>query len=142
MQLDERPALADTTAPISYTTRPLRVLVVEDGIDAVRALSALLSDMGHRVEWAINGYAALEVARKFLPHVVLLDLGLPGMDGYEVCSRLKGDARLQSSRIIAITAYSQEHHRIRARTAGCELHLAKPVSPQALFDILESVGVG
>jgi CheY-like chemotaxis protein len=91
------------------------------------------------VDWAINGYAALDIARKLRPHVVLLDLGLPGMDGYEVCRRLKRDEDLRQTRVIAITAYAQHEHRARARAAGCDLHLAKPVSPQALFDILESL---
>jgi CheY-like chemotaxis protein len=92
------------------------------------------------VEFAINGYAALEIARRFRPHFVLLDLGLPGMDGYEVCSRLKHepDPDLQRARIIALTAYGQDEHRVRTRAAGCELHLLKPVSTQALFDVLES----
>ncbi|HEX5477627.1 MAG TPA: response regulator, partial [Burkholderiales bacterium] len=66
-----------------------RVLVVEDNLDSVHSLVLLLRDMGHRVEYAINGYAALDVARKFRPEIVFMDLGLPGLDGFEVCGRLK-----------------------------------------------------
>ena len=121
-----------------HTASPKRVLVVEDNLDAVRALAALVADMGHRVEYAINGYAALEIARHLHPRVVLLDLGLPGMDGYELCGLMKRDTGLAGLRIIAITAYGSEQHRARARAAGCELHLVKPVSPEVLFEALES----
>lgn len=124
--------------PVRYTAAPKRVLVVEDNLDAVRALTELVRDIGHRVEYAINGYAALDVARRFLPQVVLLDLGLPGMDGFEVCSRLKHEPSLKQARIIAVTAYAHDEHRVRSKAAGCELHLVKPVSPQTLFDVLES----
>ena len=125
---------------VRYTASPRRVLIVEDDLDSVRALAELVKDIGHSVQYAINGYAALEIVRRFKPHFVLLDLGLPGMDGYEVCSHLKHepDPEVQKARVIALTAYGHDEHRIKARAAGCELHLIKPISPQALFDVLES----
>jgi CheY-like chemotaxis protein len=133
-----RPALSSPQFDVRYTAAPRRVLLVEDNLDAVRALAELIKDIGHRVEYAINGYAAVEIARRFKPHFVLLDLGLPGMDGYEVCTRLKKEPELTHARIVALTAYGRDEHRAKARAAGCELHLLKPVSPQTLFDILES----
>jgi two-component system CheB/CheR fusion protein len=136
--LPNRPALTALSYAVNYTARPQRVLVVEDNLDSVRALAALVSDMGHSVQYAINGYAAIEIARKHRPQVVLLDLGLPGMDGFEVCSRLRHERDLPQPRIIAITAYGQDEHRVRARAAGCEVHLLKPVSPETLFQVLES----
>jgi CheY-like chemotaxis protein len=134
----QRPALDPHYHPICYTAVPRRVLIVEDNLDSVRALAELVRDIGHRVEFAINGYAALEIARRFKPQFVLLDLGLPGMDGYDVCRRLKREPGLEEARIIAVTAYGRNEHRVKSRAAGCALHLVKPVSPQALFDVLES----
>src|SRR4051812_48926331 len=75
-----------------------RVLLVEDNIDSARMLALLLREMGHQVEYAINGYAGLEVARRFRPEFVLLDLGLPGMDGFQFCRSLKRDPALQAAR--------------------------------------------
>lgn len=138
----QRPLFRTTPYAVRYTANPRRILIVEDNLDSVRAMAELVKDMGHRVEFAINGYAALEIARRFIPHFVLLDLGLPGMDGFEVCSRLKHEPGLEHTRIIAITAYGQEEHRIRTRAAGCDLHLVKPVSPQTVFDVLESYSIG
>lgn len=123
---------------VRHTASPKRVLVVEDNLDTVHALAALVADMGHRVQYAINGYAALDIAPRFRPRVVLLDLGLPGMDGYELCARLRRETGVGNLRIIAITAYGSEQHRARSLAAGCELHLVKPVSPDLLFQVLET----
>jgi CheY-like chemotaxis protein len=120
------------------TASPRKVLVVEDNIDAVRTLSALISEMGHFVSYAINGYAALEIGRRMQPEFVLLDIGLPAMNGLDLCQRMKQDAAFAASRMIALTAYGDEFHRQRSREAGCELHLVKPVPAQTIFDVLES----
>jgi CheY-like chemotaxis protein len=111
-------------------------LIVEDNIDAVRSLAYLVRDMGHVVEYAINGYVAIDIARRLLPDIVLLDLGLPGMDGFEVCKRIKSYAGLEHTRVIAITGYAQEEHRLRSRAAGCEMHLIKPVPTRVLEQLL------
>lgn len=116
--------------------------MVEDNLDAVRTLAALVADMGHLVEYAINGYAAIEIAGRFRPHFVLLDIAMPGMDGYEVCRRMKQDGNLAETRVVALTAYGGDEPRARSRAAGCELHLVKPVNAQTLFDILESTFPG
>lgn len=134
----QRPALDPAVSPVRFTSNPRRVLIVEDNLDSVRALAELVKDIGHTVEYAVDGFAALVIAQRFKPDFVLLDLGLPGMDGYEVCSRLRHEPGLGRLRIFAITAYAHEEHRTRARAAGCELHLVKPVSPQTIFDVLES----
>ncbi len=134
--------MSEALTPLSYAVRftgnPRRVLVVEDNIDSVRALAALVSDMGHSVQYGINGFAALEIGRKQKPHIVLLDLGLPGMDGWELCRRMKRDGAFGEARFIALTAYGGEEHRARSRAAGCELHLVKPVSAEKLFAALET----
>lgn len=134
----DRTALTSPAYAVRHTAKPRRVLIVEDNLDAVQVFAQLIKDIGHSVEFAINGYAALEAARRFKPDFVLLDLGLPGMDGYEVCRRIKDEPGLERARVIAITAHGKDVHRSRSRAAGCELHLVKPVSPLALFDVLES----
>jgi DNA-binding response OmpR family regulator len=121
---------------VKKTSAPKRVLVIEDHIDSARSLALLLADMGHEVEYAINGYVGLDLAVRFLPHFVLLDIGLPGMDGFEVCRRIKRKAVLEGTRVIAVTAWAQEEHRARSREAGCELHLVKPVPMQVLEELL------
>ncbi|HEY1290471.1 MAG TPA: response regulator [Burkholderiales bacterium] len=103
-----------------------RVLVVEDNLDSLHTLVALLRFEGHTVEYAINGYAAMEIAEKFQPEVVLLDLGLPGANGYEVCRWLKLQPGMEGSRIIAVTGYGSAVDRAKSREAGCEHHVTKP----------------
>ena len=113
-----------------------RVLIVEDDLDAVHAFEALLVEMGHIVECAINGYVALDIARRFHPDVVFLDLGLPGLSGYDVCTRLKSEPALARTRIIAVTAHGHDDAKVRAQAAGCEMHLLKPVPPSVIERIL------
>lgn len=114
-----------------------RVLVVEDNLDAVHSLVVLLRHDGHQVDFAINGYAALDVAKRFRPEIVLLDLGLPGLDGFDVCRRLK--SAFKDIRIIAVTAYASDEHHAKARAAGCDLHVVKPYDPQRLLAIVRSL---
>jgi CheY-like chemotaxis protein len=132
----DRPASFVRTSGVKRTDSPKRVLVVEDNLDSEHTLAYLLSDMGHTVEYAINGYVALDVARRFRPDFVLLDLGLPGIDGFEVCRQIKRDPDLQDCRVVALTAFSQDEYRQRARAVGCELYLVKPVDTKVLEDLL------
>lgn len=113
-----------------------KVLIVEDDLDAVHAFEALLVGMGHFVECAINGYVAIDVARRFRPDFIFLDLGLPGLSGYDVCSRLKSDPGLKRTRVIAVTAHGHDDARVRAQAVGCEMHLLKPVPPGIIEEIL------
>ena len=124
------------TGVVKKTTAPKRVLIVEDNIDSVHALAFLLADMGHTVEYAINGYVGIDIARHFLPDVVLLDLGLPGLDGFEVCRKIRSHPGLEHIRIIAITGYAQDEYRKRSRDAGCDMHLIKPVPARVLEELL------
>jgi CheY-like chemotaxis protein len=121
---------------VKKTGAPKRVLVIEDHIDSARSLAFLLADMGHEVEYAINGYVGLDMALRLLPDFVLLDIGLPGMDGFEVCRRIKSKPALERTRVIALTAWAQEEYRVRSKAVGCELHLVKPVPMQVLEDLL------
>jgi CheY-like chemotaxis protein len=127
---------ASGTDEVKRTTKPKRVLLIEDNIDTVRSLAFLLSDMGHHVEYAINGYAGIEIAKRFRPEFVLLDIGLPGMDGFEVCSHIKREPGLERTRVIAVTAWAQNEYRVRSRAVGCEMHLVKPVPVHVLEALL------
>ena len=127
-----RPGPSGVIGEIKTTEAPKRILVVEDNLDSVHTLAFLLRDMGHIVEYAINGYVALDIAKRFRPDFVLLDLGLPGIDGFEVCRRMKHDPELRSVRVVALTAFSQDEYRERAAKAGCELYLVKPVEARVL----------
>jgi len=122
----------------SKAERPRHVLVVEDNLDGVHSLVLLLRDMGHEVDYAINGYAAVDLAKRLRPEVVLLDLNLPGLSGFEVCKRIKAMPELRRTRVIAITAYAKEEYRDRSLAAGCDLHLVKPVDPRELEELLAS----
>jgi CheY-like chemotaxis protein len=111
-----------------------RVLVIEDNIDHARTLVELFKCEGHEADYAINGYVAITMAKAFRPHVVILDLGLPGMDGYEVCSRLKQE--VQKPKVIVVSGYSTEAHRKRSQAAGCDVHLSKPADPKKLLNLI------
>jgi len=128
--------MAEKGSGPSQGAQRLRVLIVEDNLDQVRTLSMLLTLEGYEVDYAINGYAAIDVAERFKPDVVLLDLGLPGLDGFDVCKWLRRHAGLERTRIIAVTGYGTEADRAKARAAGCEHHLTKPYDPQHLISLV------
>jgi CheY-like chemotaxis protein len=113
-----------------------RVLIVEDNLDAVRSMVALIKMMGHEVQFAINGFAAIDVARRFRPDVILLDIGLPDFKGDEIARQLKYEPGLGNTRLIAITGGSQAQVRDRAIEAGCEELYVKPMAPAVLEELL------
>jgi len=122
------------------TVRPrLRVLVVDDNLDSLTSLAMLLRMSGDAVRTASDGTAALEVAKSFRPEVVLLDLGLPGMDGYEIGRRIRKMPESKSAILVAQTGWGQDDDRRRSAEAGFDAHLVKPVDPAELQKILESL---
>ncbi len=118
----------------------VRVLVVDDNVDAAESIAMLLSLQGHEVRSVHAAKEALETARSFHPHLVLLDIGLPGMDGYEVARRLRSQ-QFENMRIVAITGYGQQSDRDRAREAGFDQHLVKPIDPDVLNVLIGSMPV-
>ena len=111
------------------------ILVVEDNLDSVHSFVNMLRRVGHKVDYAINGYAALELARRIKPQVVFLDLMLPGIHGFEVAERLKKEFG-GAVRIIVVSAYGSEEDRQASAQAGCEVHLVKPVDPAVIERLL------
>ena len=116
------------------------VLLIEDNADARDALRVLLELDGYDVEAAGDGPQGLEIARAKTPAVALIDIGLPGMDGYEVAKRLRALAGPRSS-LIALTGYSDPDDRRRAEEAGFDAHVVKAVDPEELTRLLARLGV-
>lgn len=114
--------------------RAKRVLVVEDGVDTRESLGLLLSAWKHEVVFAENGLEGVDVARQARPDVAIIDIGLPGLDGYQVARRIRdeGSEWSRSVRLIALTGYGQESDRERALAAGFDVHVLKPLDPLEL----------
>ena len=115
---------------------PRRVLVVDDNQDAAHALRLLLETDGHDVMVAADGAAGLALAREHRPDVVLLDIGLPTLNGYEIATRIRADPALEGTVLVAVTGYGQMHDRARASASGFDHHLVKPVEFRALQELL------
>ena len=113
-----------------------RVLIVEDGDDARESLKLLLEHAGHVVETAEDGPTGLAKLRAFQPEVALIDIGLPGLDGYALARQVRERPETSAVRLIAVTGYGQADDRQRALAAGFDLHVTKPVDPAALRDLL------
>src|ERR671938_792283 len=109
-----------------------RLLVVDDNQDAADSLAMLLRLQGHEVRVAYSGMAAVEMTKTFTPDVVFLDIGMPGMDGYEVARRLRQQPGLERVVLAALTGWGQQEDRRRTAEAGFDHHLVKPVEPQLL----------
>jgi CheY-like chemotaxis protein len=130
------PVDAPQSAARPSGARSVRVLIVGDNRDAAGLMALVLQTSGYDTRDVHDGPAALEAARAFRPDVVLLDVGLPGMDGYRVAEALRSQEGLEGLRIIAVSGYGEEQARRRSRASGCEHHLIKPVDIEALLELL------
>jgi CheY-like chemotaxis protein len=136
---DEMPSrtIVDPARTARQPTSPRpRVLVVDDNNDAAEMLAEALAVLGCETEVAYDGPSALEAAKRFRPRVVFLDIGLPVMDGYEVARRMRRDSGLLPLRLVAVTGYGQASDRRKARDAGFDEHVVKPIDLDALPDLL------
>jgi two-component system CheB/CheR fusion protein len=129
--LEPRPAEQE-----SGKTEPLRILVVEDEVVVAEMLVTLLGMWGHRVRAAHDGPSALAAIPLFHPEVILCDIGLPEMNGYELARQVRQYDSTTKPVLVAVTGYGQEEDRRRAQRAGFDHHLTKPVEPPALEALL------
>jgi CheY-like chemotaxis protein len=132
--LVEAPPIASEVA----ASRARHILVIEDNTDFREGIRLLLESWGHRVEEASNGAQGLDTVRRERPEIVLIDLGLPGVDGYAVARALRAAPGGEALLLVAITGYGRPSDRRQAREAGFDAHLTKPVSPPELAAILLS----
>jgi len=131
------------SSPATETAQPagpsLRVLVVDDNVDTVTTLALLVQESGHEVRTAYDGSAVLEAALDYRPNLVLLDIGLPGLNGFEVAKRLRQQPALQNAVLVAMTGYGRESDRQRSQEAGFDHHLVKPGDFGKVLQILTTL---
>lgn len=116
-----------------------RILIADDNYDAAAALAILMKFRGHDARVAHDGEEALAVAQTFEPHVVLLDLGMPKMDGYDTARRMRAEPWGKKAVLVALTGWGQPQDRQRTEEAGFDVHLVKPVTD---FDLLHALAAG
>jgi DNA-binding response OmpR family regulator len=121
--------------------QPRRVLVVEDDLDTVHSMTRLIKMMGHECQFAINGFAALEIAREFKPEIILLDIGLPDFGGYDIAKQLKYEPGLEQTRIIAVSGRPASDRQL-AMDAGCDEFYRKPLEIELLEELIANGSKG
>ena len=121
---------------VHSTGRPHRVLVVDDNVDAAEIMAMLLESLGHKVQTAHDGIAGFKAANTFRPDIVLLDVGLPSMNGYEVARCLRREPGTANIFLVALTGYGREEDRRLSKEAGFDVHVLKPLGIETLRSIL------
>jgi CheY-like chemotaxis protein len=129
---------AEAAGPAQPSTTKSRILVVDDNVDTACGMASILDLLGHEVVTAHSGPEALRAAGVHRPDFILLDIGLPGMDGYQVASRLRQDESCKEAFIVAVSGYGQEEDRRRSREAGFDHHLIKPLDLEAFLSLLSA----
>lgn len=127
---------ASSASELARERRRIRLVVVEDNLDAAALIAELARSWNHEVMVCHDGLSGLETIARFGPDVALLDIGLPGIDGYELARRIRATPSLSRIRLVALTGYGQKGDRERARAAGFDVHLTKPVDPSLLDHLL------
>lgn len=124
--------------PAADAFEPRRILVTDDNVDAALTLANLLGMLGHEVRTAHDGAGAIEAAVAFRPDVIFLDIGMPRMDGYEACRRIRGLDQAPDPVIVALTGWGQAEDKRKAQEAGFDHHFTKPVDPARLEVLIGS----
>lgn len=137
-EVESKRDITETAAPVSSAKR-CRILVVDDNVDAAESIALLLRLKGHEVREAYDGLGAIESARDFSPEVVLLDIGLPVLDGYEVARQLRRLDESKNAFLIAMTGYGRTEDRIRALSAGFNYHITKPADLNELDAVINTI---
>jgi two-component system CheB/CheR fusion protein len=119
--------------------KPRAILVIEDSVDAGESLAVILELAGHTVRIALDGRSGIVLARELKPEVVLCDIGLPDVDGFEVARVLRGDKALRKTRLIALSGYARPEDRQRAHDAGFDAHIAKPPD---IDELMQAIAIG
>jgi CheY-like chemotaxis protein len=132
--MERPPAVPNTTE----ANRGRKVVIVDDNRDAAETLTRLLSMMGHEVHAAFDGHQALRLIAELKPDVALIDIGLPGMNGYEVAGKIREQSVLDQVRLVAYSGYAQDDDRRRSREAGFDEHVAKPLDATALNALISA----
>lgn len=141
--MTEKDALQSTAAEgLSHGQRRLRILVADDERDQVATLAALLIDEGHEVREVYRGSEVPRMVRDFDPDVALVDIGMPGMSGYEVARELRSEFGKKRPLLIAVTGWKQSSDKILAKLAGFDHHLAKPFDPETLLQLIAPLATG
>jgi CheY-like chemotaxis protein len=139
LPLTHAPEPPQPVAPDAETAlhpHEVKVLVVDDNIDQVTMLTSMLEHVGYSVQSAYTGPDGLKVAQDWLPDIALLDIGLPGLDGYEVARRLRSDPHTKTTQLIALTGYARDTDISLAAEAGFDTHLTKPLDFSALKKLM------
>ena len=135
----EEQTLTNVSPSQNAQTSSLRVLIVDDNEDGADLLAMLLESLGHQTMAVYTGEAALEQAAAFSPHLVLCDIGLPGISGYDVGRALRADAQFARVTLVALTGWGGDEDKQRSKSAGFDHHLVKPVEIAALNDVLATI---
>jgi CheY-like chemotaxis protein len=137
----EEVAIAPSQPPPPRAHNPAKVVIIEDNQDSAEVLALSLQTQGYSTAVAHSGPAGLLLVEQTRPDVVLCDLGLPGMDGIEVCRRVRKLAPEVQPVMVALTGWGMQKDRERTQATGFDHHLVKPVAPAALFELLDSLAI-
>ncbi|MBN8530823.1 MAG: response regulator [Alphaproteobacteria bacterium] len=137
--LKELPSNSEQEKEDAISSRSLRVLIVDDNEALTKTLGWMIEMFGHEVRAAKDGESGLVMARSFIPDVMLLDIGLPGMSGYELCRGIRKEPGLERSYVIAQTGWDRPEHREMIKNAGFDEHLVKPVAMEKMEEIFQRI---
>ncbi len=121
---------------------PFRILIIDDNEASAKTLGWMMELIGHEPRVATDGPSGIAIAREFNPHLVMLDIGLPGMNGYDICMLMRQEPSLKHTRFVAQTGWGQAEHRKRSKEAGFDHHLVKPVQLEQIQEIMTAMAAG
>jgi CheY-like chemotaxis protein/two-component sensor histidine kinase len=139
MEFPESPSVVEDAAPTLHNSSKRRILFADDNRDVVESFQMMLRTLGHVVETALDGMEALKKADDFRPEVIVLDVGMPRLDGYETAKRIRQRAWARDVVLIAVTGWGNEKDKLRSAEAGFDIHLVKPVDATGIIEAIEQM---